>query len=153
MALEIERKFLISSFPRESLGCHLPLLIHQCYLAVGDEEVRVRMVDHVDHFMTIKRGGGLIRSEHEFMIGQSTYRQLIEGRKVLEKTRTIVNVQGGVIEVDEYLNLPYPYRLMTAEVEFETLEAANSFVPPDWFGMDVTKDRAFKNQAIWGLIE
>ncbi|CBK73647.1 hypothetical protein CIY_07540 [Butyrivibrio fibrisolvens 16/4] len=32
-----------------------------------------------------------------------------------------------------------------AEVEFPTIEEANSFVPPEWFGEDVTNDKNYHN--------
>ena len=32
-----------------------------------------------------------------------------------------------------------------AEVEFASIEEANAFLPPDWFGHDVTMDRRYHN--------
>ena len=38
--------------------------------------------------------------------------------------------------------------LIIAEVEFPTVEAANAFVPPEWFGEDVTEDPAYSNSNL-----
>ena len=35
--------------------------------------------------------------------------------------------------------------LMIVEVEFPSMDAASSFIPPEWFGEEVTHDRRFKN--------
>ncbi|MBP9483819.1 MAG: adenylate cyclase, partial [Negativicutes bacterium] len=35
--------------------------------------------------------------------------------------------------------------LAVVEVEFDSLEAAASFVPPNWFGHEVTADQRYKN--------
>lgn len=38
--------------------------------------------------------------------------------------------------------------LMLVEVEFPTMEAAEAFSAPDWFGDDVTEEKRFKNKAM-----
>ncbi len=38
--------------------------------------------------------------------------------------------------------------LIIAEVEFPSIEAANSFVPPSWFDEDVTSDPAYHNSNL-----
>ena len=43
--------------------------------------------------------------------------------------------------------------LMLAEVEFETEEEANAFVPPEWFGRDVTYSGEFQNSRLAGLAD
>lgn len=40
---------------------------------------------------------------------------------------------------------------MLAEVEFETEEEANAFVPPEWFGRDVTYSGEYQNSRLSGL--
>ena len=35
-----------------------------------------------------------------------------------------------------------------AEVEFSSIEEAESFIPPDWFGEDVTYDGRYHNSAM-----
>lgn len=38
--------------------------------------------------------------------------------------------------------------LVVAEVEFPTEEEALAFRPPDWFGEEVTYDRAYSNASL-----
>jgi CYTH domain-containing protein len=35
-----------------------------------------------------------------------------------------------------------------AEVEFSSIEAAESFIPPEWFREEITHDKSFKNQSL-----
>ena len=71
---EIERKFLLKSFPTD-----LPLkeekAVYQAYLSI-DPEVRIRrnVVDGRDatHFLAIKSNGDLVRQEVEIPLPQST---------------------------------------------------------------------------------
>jgi len=35
-----------------------------------------------------------------------------------------------------------------AEVEFDSVEEANAFTPPAWFGKEVTEDGSFTNAAL-----
>jgi len=39
--------------------------------------------------------------------------------------------------------------LFTVEVEFESLEDAVSFTPPEWFGKDVSEDNRYKNSSLY----
>lgn len=38
--------------------------------------------------------------------------------------------------------------LMTTEVEFSSVEAAEKFVAPTWFGRDVSEEKAYKNTSL-----
>ena len=38
--------------------------------------------------------------------------------------------------------------MLLVEVEFESVEQANSFVPPEWFGDDVTNDKRYHNSYL-----
>ena len=75
-----------------------------------------------------------------------------EGKR-LEKTRYEIPYQDRTIELDIYrVNLD---GLLSAEVEFPSEEASDLFTPPEWFGREVTGDKAYKNQslALFGLPE
>ena len=38
---------------------------------------------------------------------------------------------------------------LRVEVEFESLEEAESFTPPEWFGKDVSEDNRYKNSSLY----
>lgn len=156
---EIERKFYINSFdiPDEVLaelthsGKHT--FIRQGYLRVDDPEERVRekvsASGERSYVRTIKSGSGLVRSEEEIDISPAEFFRAwgaTEGRRV-EKTRYRYPMVGGLTaEIDFYSN--DLIGLVTAEVEFPDLRSANEFVPPKWFGKDVTEDARFKNKNL-----
>lgn len=156
MGKEIEKKYIIEKIPSD-LKMEGTKEIHQTYLAVGTEEIRVRKIlkeGKESHTMTIKKGHGLTREEIEFEITKETYDQLLEGssRKPLIKTRSKVRLGELVFDLDEYKNRKYP-ELKTIEIEFDSEEDAHRFIQPVWFGKDVTEDKRYKNQNLWKEIQ
>ena len=63
------------------------------------------------------------------------------------KKRYLVPVEGGYT-AEEDLYEGELEGLMTTEVEFSSLEAAESFAAPDWFGKDVSEEKAYKNTSL-----
>jgi CYTH domain-containing protein/CHAD domain-containing protein len=147
--IEVERKFLVVRLPGD-LDSFPAELIEQGYLALdGDVEVRVRRRGERSPVLTIKSGGGLARVEEEFEIGEERFTALwplTAGRRV-EKTRYTVPAGGDLVfELDVYAGALGG--LMTAEVEFQSVEASALFEPPGWLGREVTEDPSYKNQAL-----
>lgn len=146
--MEIERKFLITSAP--PLDDAPRSTIEQAYVAIDPvgTEVRIRRRD-ADTTLTIKGGRGRSRAEEEFEIDPDRFgrlRDLADGR-IVEKTRYELPAEGGLtIELDVYTG--DLEGLVTAEVEFPSTEAAERFVPPPWFGQEVTDDDAYKNRRL-----
>jgi adenylate cyclase len=148
-ALELERKFLLAEAP-DDIERYPADRIFQGYLAIGEDgsEVRVRR-RRENTTLTVKQGGGLVRREEEVEITRAQFDRLwplTEGRRV-EKTRYLIGLPNRlVIELDTY-DGPLA-GLMTAEVEFTSAAAAHRFVPPEWFGREVTNDEAYKNRQL-----
>ena len=63
--------------------------------------------------------------------------------KIISKTRYFIPLAPHTIELDVFHGDMEP--LIMAEVEFASIEEANVFLPPDWFGQDVTMDRRYHN--------
>jgi adenylate cyclase len=147
--LEVERKFLLAARPPDLDG-HPSRRIEQGYLAVGDGgvEVRVRRIAD-DVMLTIKSAPGLVRVEEEIPLEPRRFESLwplTEGRRVV-KTRYLVPVGDGLTaEVDEYDDALRG--LVTAEVEFPSVEASDAFVAPDWMGEDVTGDERYAARSL-----
>jgi adenylate cyclase len=148
-AIEIERKFLVVEPPAD-LERWPSTAIDQGYLAITDDrpEVRIRRRDG-QAWLTVKSGGGRVRVEEEIEIDADRFDRLwplTEGLRI-EKTRYEIDAgDGRVIELDVYgggLD-----GLITAEVEFDSEEAAEAFAPPPWLGDDVTEDVRYKNQRL-----
>jgi CYTH domain-containing protein len=145
--VEIERKFLVDELPGD-LEWLDERALRQGYVALdGDTEVRVRD-DAGEWRLTVKHGGGLLRVEEEFAIesprGEALY-ALTEGRRV-EKRRHRMPYGEAMLEVDVFEGALEG--LVVAEVEFADEATARAFVPPPWFGPDVTDDGAYKNRAL-----
>jgi adenylate cyclase len=147
--MEIERKFLIPAPPPdlEAFPC---TRIEQAYVAIdpAGTEVRIRRRAGVTS-LTVKGGRGRARAEEEFEIDGGRFERLwaLAGRRSLEKRRSeIPTGEGLTIELDLYEGALAGLR--TAEVEFNSAEAADRFVPPAWFGPEVTEDDAYKNRRL-----
>ncbi len=146
--VEIERKFLVEQLPA-GLDTHLHDEIEQGYVALdGQTEVRIRRYGD-QMFLTVKSGGGQVRLEEEFEIDPRRFRALwpvTEGRRI-QKTRYLVPAPDGLtIELDIYHG--QLAGLVTAEIEFETPDAAAAFSAPAWLGRDVTDEPQYKNKQL-----
>lgn len=147
MATEIERKFLVARPPSEDElgpGVHY----RQGYLAgEGDVDTRIRISADAA-WITVKAGRGVARTEVEVPIPLAAAEALwphTAGRN-LEKDRFLVPVEGGTAEVDRYAG--ELDGLWTVEVEFASVDDASAFVPPSWFGVDVTDADGWSNGAL-----
>ena len=142
---EIERKFLVTTIPD---GLPEPgTEIRQAYLTTEPTEVRVRSSDGGRHELTIKSLGGLTRAEVSVPVASEQFDELWSlAHGVIEKTRRRVDVGGYTAEVDVYGGKLDG--LVVVEVEFPSEQEATSFVPPSWFGREVTTDGRFRNAAL-----
>jgi CYTH domain-containing protein len=145
--VEIERKFLVDRAPG-GLGEGEP--IEQGYLVIGDDGVEVRIRRRGDTtVLTVKSGPGMVRTEEELPIDERRFTSLwplTDGRRVI-KTRHLVPLGDGLeAEVDVYAGAHEG--LLTAEIEFPSVEASEAFTPPEWLGREVTDDRRYANQTL-----
>jgi adenylate cyclase len=148
MAVEIERKFLVSSLP-DGLDGYPHALLEQGYLAVARDggEVRIRRRGGACT-LTVKQGSGVSRREEEIEISGAIFDSLwpaTEGKR-LEKVRYHLPAGDLTIELDRYLGALDG--LIVAEVEFPTEESAAAWTPPEWFGREVMDDSSYKNQRL-----
>lgn len=162
MALEIERKFLLAADPAELIrdGAVTALMeqrIEQTYLAIDEtQELRVRRITdirsgEVMHTHTFKNGNGLVREEVEYGISAGIYEQIVAafGFQPLTKNRITAQWNGRMIEIDIYDQI----HLSVLEVEFGSLEEANAFRAPDWFGEDISSQKQYSNKTVWKQLQ
>lgn len=144
--MEIERKFLVKKIPGhlEQYSCRK---IEQGYLNVKPV-VRIRR-DNDAYILTCKSSGLMAREEYEMPLDKASYEHLkakIDGR-LIQKRRYMIPLEGGLTaELDVFEGDLAP--LVLAEVEFSTVEAAEHFSAPDWFGEDVTMDGRYHNSFL-----
>jgi len=149
--MEIEKKFLtekipfdIKNFPKKEL--------RQCYISTSPT-IRLRKEENT-YFLTVKSKGKIVREEFELEITEEEYNRLKLKSETPEviKTRYFVPVENNLTaEVDIYYG--DLEGLMTTEVEFPSLEDADKFTAPDWFGKDVSSDNRYKNTnlSLYGI--
>lgn len=144
--MEIERKYLVRKLP-ENLEQYNKKKIAQGYLCT-EPVVRIRHSND-DYYMTYKGDGLMVREEYNLPLTQEAYEHLrpkIDGL-LIAKTRYLIPLDNKLTaELDvfeEDLN-----GLVIVEVEFNTVEEANVFHAPDWFGEDVTNSGKYHNSYL-----
>ena len=141
--MEIERKFLIKKLP-DNLDSYKKRIIEQAYLCTSPV-VRIRRSND-DYYLTYKGKGMMVREEYNLPLTKEAYLHLkekIDGR-LIEKTRYLISLTDKLTaELDVFHGDLAPLTLV--EVEFESVEEANAFTAPEWFGEDVTNDGRYHN--------
>ena len=145
MAVETERKFLVSGDAWRSLGTPVPYA--QGYLARGNGvTVRIRIAGEKAFFTVKGPVEGISRPEFEYPVPIEDAREMLRLCKdpVIEKTRTRVPHVSHVWEVDEFdgENLG----LIIAEVELSSPEEEVAL--PPWVGIEVTGDPRYYNSNL-----
>ena len=143
--MEIERKYLISQIPFD-LKNYACRRIEQGYLCT-DPVVRIRRQDDT-YILTYKSKGLLAREEYNLPLSEESYlhlRKKIDG-VLIKKTRYLIPLPPYTIELDVFSGSHEG--LVLAEVEFPSTDEANTFVPPVWFGEDVTMCKEYQNSTL-----
>ena len=144
--MEIERKFLTKEIPFDITAYPFHQMT-QAYISFSPT-IRVRQSDDT-YSLTVKGKGHLAREEFELPLKKEDYDRLLtktEGTPVVKKRYYVPLEAGLTAEVDLYeAELE---GLMTTEVEFSSVEEAEAFLPPAWFGKDVSEEKAYKNTAL-----
>lgn len=144
--MEIERKYLIDKLP-DHLEQYPCKKIEQGYLNT-DPVIRIRRSND-KYILTYKGKGLMVREEYNLPLNAESFAHLkekIDGRLIKKRRYLIPLDEHHTIELDVFEGDLAPLQL--AEVEFETEEEANSFVPPSWFGEDVTFSTAYHNSTL-----
>ncbi len=144
--MEIERKWLINTIPSD-LEQYPHHIIEQGYLNTAPV-VRVRRQDEL-YILTYKGGGMMAREEYNLPLDAESYQHLVakaDGH-IISKVRYVIPLDDGLkIELDHFSS---PIKdLYLAEIEFESVEQAEAYVPPAWFGRDVTYDPRYHNSVM-----
>ena len=147
---EIERKYLIRDI------CYIPKYVNksriiQAYISINPE-IRIRKIDNT-YYRTEKYEGDIVREEKEYKLNAENFNSLLKKAIgiIIKKERYYVELSDKLMaEVDVYSKPLAP--LITAEVEFRTIDEAIHFIPPKWFDREVTGEKAYNNKylALYG---
>lgn len=144
--MEIERKYLVKFLP-DKLEEYEQKRISQGYICTNPV-VRIRRSND-DYFLTYKSRGLMAREEYEMPLTAEAFEHMlpkIDGI-LIDKIRYMIPLdEKHVAELDIFQGTLAPLRLV--EVEFESIEEANVFVPPAWFGDDVTNSGEYHNSNL-----
>lgn len=144
--MEIERKFLIKKLP-DNLTSYKARKIEQAYLCT-DPVVRVRR-DNDDYYLTYKSKGMIVREEYNLPLTKEAYGHLIAKAdgNIITKTRYEIPEKDNLtIELDVFEGKFDG--LLLAEVEFASEEEALGYIPPEWFGEDVSNSTKYHNSTL-----
>jgi CYTH domain-containing protein len=145
MAIEIERKFLVSSDAWRSRAVSVTAL-RQGYVAVApDRSVRVR-ISGAQAWLTLKFGvAGPVRHEFEYPVPLTDAEAILShAADVIDKDRHIVPWQELTFEVDLFHG-----RLEGLVIaELETEDFVHDDPLPDWIGREVTNDPRYYNAVL-----
>ncbi len=143
--MEIEKKFLVKELPA-NLYDYKCSLINQGYISTTPV-IRIRQTDNA-YYLTIKSKGLISREEYEIEISESEYLSLLSKvtNNIITKNRYYIPFYPYTIELDIFSGLLEG--LIVAEVEFSSLDEANAFLPPSWFGKEVSSDSRYHNSSL-----
>ena len=147
--MEIERKYLIKDI--NTLPINLKDYPHheieQAYLNT-EPVIRVRRQDDA-YYLTYKSKGLMAREEYNLPLNKISYEHLLEKAdgNILTKTRYEIPLNDHLtIELDIFHG---KFKgLILAEVEFPSMEQAENFTPPEYFGEDVTFSTEYHNSTL-----
>ena len=153
MAIEIERKFLLSNNSWRAL-VHQSTRIAQAYLndsqalADGREHcsMRVRVFNQSANLNIKSRELGAKRQEFEYPIPLQDAEQLmlLSSQTIIDKTRNLVFFGHHLWEIDEFA--ADNTGLIVAEIELQ--DEHENFERPDWIGQEVTDQLRYYNMQL-----
>ena len=151
--IEIERKFLVKEIP-DKLDTFERIDMTQGYLNTNPV-VRIRK-ENDDYVLTYKGSGLLSRSEYNLPLNEESFEHLLKKCDgiIISKSRYKIPLKNNLIaELDIFKGDLDSLKLV--EVEFNSIEEADNFTPPEWFGKDVTTDGRYHNSYIskYGLLK
>jgi adenylate cyclase len=149
MKPEIERKFLLTTEQALVLKAEATEKkeLKQGYLAEGEQVIlRVRISDQSAYLTIKEKAKGNSRLELETSIEFSDAERLLDlCSNQITKTRHLIK-RDYLIELDEFHAANSG--LWLAEIEFDSIESSNSFIPSAELGKEVTDDYRYYNSYL-----
>jgi adenylate cyclase len=143
--MEIGRKWLVKKLP--DLSKITPNKFERYFVYIDNGvEIRVQKIDTRYEFerkvetSSLTRTGELFnitKEEFEFFKSLSTKKIIRDFYKIQAEPEIAITIYHGDFQ-----------GLKRAEVEFKTEEEANSFIPLDWFGKEITNTKLGKDKHL-----
>lgn len=160
--MEIEKKYLISYMPDIIKSADLKI-IEQAYLSINPV-VRIRRSND-KYLLTYKSHDGVdmcddvcVSNEVELPLTKDSYEHLktkADGM-IISKKRYVLPLKLVSSDYDDLKAEIDVFSgelegLVFTEVEFDSIDQAKAFSPPEWFGEDVSEDVRYRNSYLSGL--
>jgi CYTH domain-containing protein len=156
--MEIERKWLVDKVKVTDLllkGSYVRReRLEQYYLNTINDEWLIRLrTEGNKYFLTLKSKGLIAREELEYHIDMFDFEKSIKyAKSSLKKYRYVFPINVSMTKYAQ-IDVYDDYDFIICEVEFESEEEANAFIPPDWCIQDITNDKKYKNVNLAKVIE
>lgn len=150
--MEIERKYAVNKLPQD-LAQYKCKKIEQGYLC-HNPTIRIRKSNN-DYILTYKskfgiekkkEGSAIFNNEVELPLTKEAYEKLVPktDANLVRKTRYLIPLENELTaELDVFEGLLDG--LVFTEVEFPDEKTSNEFIPPAWFGKELSSDKRFTN--------
>lgn len=148
--VEIERKWLLDEIP--PLAFEEQSEMEQGYIVFSPTSVRIRKEikgKEISYILNFKSKGTLERIEIEQVLSAEKYealKKLVVGPMAYKKHYTHLLPTGEILELNQ-VDRQKPEGFCYAEVEFESVEKANAFIPPEYLGREVTQEKGYTMAA------
>lgn len=150
---EIERKFLIESFP-DDLPLKEAFNVFQAYLST-EPEVRIRRNEvcgeDIGYFLAVKSNGDMVRQEVEIPLSKEHYFAManIIMYPFIKKEFRIYELPNGMELECSLVDNGWGTQFMYAEVEFPSVEEAENFTPCFDYVGEITNCPDYKMGNYW----
>lgn len=150
--IEIEKTFLVTTLPK-NLSSLPSTTITQGYISPSPSPLRIRRYGskfEITKKLPLKKGDHSSAEEINIPLTEFEFNQLWPlANKSLEKIRYYFPLENNLTaEINVYQGRLLG--LIMVEVEFTSEEEMNKFVPPNWFGRDITQDDFAANSFLAG---
>lgn len=150
--IEIEKKYRVRELPVD-IEKFQKIEIEQAYLNHGCKPtLRLRKYNEDQYILSYKarkkeyRNELSVCDEIELELSKEAYEHLknkVDGR-IIYKTRYIVPLDNGLkVEIDRFKD--FFDGVCFAEIEYKSIEQANSYKIPSWLGEDISNQKRIKN--------
>ncbi|MFN7160945.1 MAG: hypothetical protein ACK4NC_05060 [Candidatus Gracilibacteria bacterium] len=142
---EIERKFLVATLPDLS---HLHSIEYERYFLYTSSvsEIRIQRKGEIYELERKISQEAFTDEKYKVPLSKDEFEALkVLCAKGLSRTSYIIeNIPGASLKI---YNMTYE-GLIRAEMEFATKEEAELFVPPEWFGKEITSTSLAKDKKL-----
>ena len=156
--MEIERKWLFKSMAApENIEILGEYFYKQAYISTNPEvRIRCKRIAGEDNFtyaLCIKSKGTIERIEVQKELTEKEFRELMIVGNIKENDFISKHFYRYVVNRHELTlgaaDIGKPTEFFYGEIEFNSVEEANAFTPPEWFGEEFTNNPDYRMVNFW----